>query len=65
MSESARRAPKISKDKVNYRHAAGSRRCGTCGMFERGKSPGGTGTCTLVAGRIDPLDVCDRWSRRG
>lgn len=48
---------KVSKASVNYRPAPmGSKsRCGTCSMFRP------DGTCTLVEGRINPMDVCDRY----
>ncbi len=42
---------KVSKVSVNYKAA---QRCGNCSMYENG-------TCTLVAGPIDPMDVCDKW----
>jgi len=42
---------KVSKVSVNYRSA---QRCGTCSMYE-------SGSCTLVSGKIDPMDVCDKW----
>jgi 8-oxo-dGTP diphosphatase len=48
-------AGKLSKDEVDYRPSEDpARRCGTCDMFSKG-------TCSLVQGRIDPRDVCDRW----
>ena len=54
-------AGKVSKASVHYRQAAlfplpVGRRCGSCVMFRRG------GVCTLVAGRISPVYVCDRWA---
>lgn len=56
---------KVSKRSVNYRkkpYSWGGRRCGNCSMFTRAKAgPGGTGSCTLVAGEIRPQDICDRW----
>ncbi len=65
MSESVRRAPKVSKDKVNYRKTTSqARRCGTCSMFRRQDHRNSTGSCTLVTGQIDSRDVCDRWERR-
>jgi 8-oxo-dGTP pyrophosphatase MutT (NUDIX family) len=57
-SSPANKAAKVSKESVNYRAATDSRHCGNCVMFRP------DGTCDLVAGRIDPLDVCDRWETR-
>lgn len=49
---------KVSKVSVHYRVAGNNaRRCGTCDMYSNG-------TCTLVAGSIDPGHVCDRWESR-
>ncbi len=45
---------KVSKSSVNYRTA---QRCGNCSMFSNG-------SCSLVAGEIDPDDVCDKWDSR-
>jgi len=46
---------KVSKVSVDYRPA---QRCGTCSMYE-------SGSCTLVSGKIDPMDVCDKWEAKG
>jgi hypothetical protein len=54
-------AGKVSKASVGYRRAplfGLFRRCGNCSMF---RDPG---RCTLVAGHIDPGDVCDEWEPR-
>jgi hypothetical protein len=53
-----RKAGKVSKASVNYRwtHEIG-RRCGTCAMFIATAN-----RCTLVAGRINTLRVCDRYT---
>jgi SPP1 gp7 family putative phage head morphogenesis protein len=49
---------KVSKNSVRYRAAADpARSCGTCSMYD-------DHTCSLVAGVIDPADVCDRWEPR-
>lgn len=49
-------AATLSKAAVNYRDATDPKReCGNCEMF---RAPHG---CTLVKGRIEPDDVCDRW----
>ena len=54
-------ARKLSKASVSYRPAPLSvRRCGTCVMLRQ--SPTGGFVCTLVAGRINRLYVCDRWA---
>ena len=46
---------KVSKNSVRYRAATDpDRSCGTCSMYE-------DHACSLVAGVIDPADVCDRW----
>lgn len=54
-------AKKVSKQSVDYRRAGllAARRCATCSMFRLPAS------CTLVAGKIQGRDVCDRWARRG
>lgn len=49
---------KVSKASVHYRPSTAARRCGNCGMYRNG-------VCDLVAGRIDPKMVCDRWVKRG
>lgn len=52
-------AGKLSKAQVNYRLATISgRSCGTCSMYTHH-------SCTLVAGDVDPGDVCDRWEPAG
>ncbi len=53
-ADPANKAAKLAKAAVNYRHATGNRRCGNCSMYA-------DHACTLVAGRIDPQDTCDRW----
>ena len=62
MSEQARNA-KVSKASVHYRPSpmGSSRRCGTCSMFRGADDPSGEGACTLVAGEISPVAVCDRY----
>jgi SPP1 gp7 family putative phage head morphogenesis protein len=46
---------KVSKNSVRYRAATDpDRSCGTCSMYD-------DHACSLVAGVIDPADVCDRW----
>lgn len=52
-------AAKVTKESVGYRPASrgdSPRRCGTCVMFRKPNA------CTLVAGTIRPVFVCDRWS---
>jgi broad specificity phosphatase PhoE len=46
---------KVSKASVNYRRGNAIRHCGNCSMYS-------DHLCTLVAGSIDPGDVCDRWA---
>lgn len=46
---------KVTKKSVNYRSARGYRKCANCVMF---KSPN---QCTLVAGSISKMAVCDKW----
>src|SRR5262249_30061130 len=49
---------KVDKGTVDYRRSIDpDRRCGTCSMYS-------DGTCTLVAGPIDPDAVCDEWDPR-
>lgn len=48
-------AAKVSKESVNYRPASGKQRCGNCVMFR-------PGSCTLVEGKIEAGDTCDRWA---
>jgi hypothetical protein len=53
---------KLSKASVSYRKSGSeSRRCGTCSMIRRVLP---NWECTLVMGRIDPGDVCDRWAAK-
>jgi hypothetical protein len=55
---------KYGKAEVNYRAAGSSNtRCERCAHFRWASR--GTGTCRIVAGRIDPMDVCDKYSRGG
>lgn len=53
---------KVTKASVNYRMARGERRCGNCSMFTLVRER--LGNCSLVEGRIDKRDVCDRWERK-
>jgi len=48
----------VSKASVNYRHGSKEFHCGNCAMYADHK-------CSLVAGVIDPQDVCDRWEAKG
>ena len=64
-------AAKVSKASVRYRPAPAFglfRRCGNCVMYQEdtltSDPPQRQGSCTLVAGRIERLDLCDRWERR-
>jgi phage portal protein BeeE len=52
-------AAKLAKASVNYRDGGPAEHCGNCAMYQQA-----TGTCTLVAGPIDPAMVCDRWAAR-
>jgi len=49
---------KVSKEAVDYGPGAKHRKCSLCSMF---RAPN---ACTLVAGWIDPLAVCDRFVRK-
>lgn len=52
-------ARKLSKHSVRYRFSwFRSRRCGNCAMIRFGPV---INRCTLVAGPINGLAVCDRW----
>jgi hypothetical protein len=58
-------ARKLSKASVSYRPAAAfplpvGKRCGSCSMIRRN----GGASCTLVAGKISPVYVCDRWAAK-
>lgn len=46
---------KVSKESVDYRPGTPARHCGICRMFQQPRS------CSLVAGDIDPPDVCDEF----
>jgi hypothetical protein len=50
---------KVSKESVNYhlQQPGKDRRCGNCIMYSNH-------VCDLVAGRIEPPDVCDKWAAR-
>ena len=50
---------KVAKSSVNYRVSAGHRRCGNCVMFHPR-----THECDLVAGVINPANVCNRWEAK-
>lgn len=50
---------KVSKTSVNYREAAGSKRCGNCGMFHAKEN-----RCDLVLGSIHKDDTCDEWVKK-
>lgn len=55
---------KLGKAEVNYRPAGSSNtRCERCAHFSW--SGQGTGTCRLVAGRIDPSYVSDKFQSGG
>lgn len=55
---------KYGKVETNYRPAGSSNtRCERCTHFAW--SGQGTGTCRLVAGRIDPQYVCDKFQSGG
>jgi hypothetical protein len=58
-ADPANKAEKVSKESVNYRRSTEpGRSCGTCSMFRDPHS------CTLVAGTILHIDVCDEWEPR-
>jgi hypothetical protein len=48
---------KVSKIKVNYRQGTEENHCGNCDMFNP------PADCDLVAGRIRPTALCDKWVR--
>jgi hypothetical protein len=53
---------KYSKDEVNYRDAgSSSTKCRGCKYFSWLKGGNSTGSCKLVAGRISPDAVCDKY----
>ena len=61
-------ADKVSKASVNYRPAPAFglfHRCGNCAMYQEdvltSDPPQRRGSCTLVAGTIKRIDLCDRW----
>jgi len=55
---------KYGKAEVNYREAGSSNtRCERCSHFRWASR--GTGTCRIVAGRIGPQDVCDKYTSGG
>lgn len=53
------RPAKISKDEAGY---GDGERCGNCSMFRRDPDGMGMGTCTKVAGVIDPKKWCELWA---
>lgn len=61
MSET--RDAKVSKPSVHYRPSpmGSAERCGTCSMFRGNPYGSSDGECTLVAGEISPVGLCDRY----
>jgi hypothetical protein len=58
-ADMANKSGKVSKQSVNYGRATEpGRSCGTCDMFRDPHS------CSLVAGTILHIDVCDEWEPR-
>lgn len=55
---------KVTQRSVNYRAGPPHRQCKDCTMFCLPKGNVGYGTCTLVAGRIGRLDMCDRFRKK-
>jgi len=49
---------KVSKESVHYRKGTIKKHCANCDMYD-------DRTCSLVAGKINPLGLCDRWVRGG
>lgn len=58
MKSATKSTGKVSKESVDYRKATSTHKCGNCDMYS-------DHNCTLVAGHIEPDDVCDRWEPEG
>lgn len=57
---------KYGKAEVNYRDAGSSNtRCEKCKNFRWGGGERGTGSCRIVAGRIEAGAVCDKYASGG
>jgi hypothetical protein len=53
-----RLAGKVSKQSVRYSQGVAHRKCSLCSMWRPPAS------CSLVAGRISPEAVCDKFERK-